>query len=230
MATCSRSIASRSRREGLNARALAGENSRAQGSVVVDGLVERFTSSAPGQIPSRMRSNDEAARRLATVPGIWPINATALVSAVGDASAFRRARDLVAWLGLVPKQATTGGKPKLLGITKRGSRYLRKNLIHGARAVLPRLMATQTRLGEWLRNLLARSTQEHRDRGTCCEAGEDRMGGAGAWRQLRSGDGCQLTKESIGALEEGALGSTRSAGGGDRDGLTVDRQHGSPIQ
>ncbi len=99
----------------------------------------------------------EATRRLATVPGIGPINATALVSAVGDASAFRRARDLAAWLGLVAKQATTGGKPKLLGITKRGSRYLRKNLIHGARAVLPRLVATQTRLGEWLRGLLARA-------------------------------------------------------------------------
>lgn len=90
---------------------------------------------------------DEAARRLATVPGIGPINATALVAAVGDASAFGRARDLAAWLGLVPKQATTGGRPKLLGISKRGSRYLRKNLIHGARAVLPRLAATPTRLG-----------------------------------------------------------------------------------
>lgn len=101
--------------------------------------------------------SDEAARRLATVPGIGPTNATALVSAVGDASALRRARDLAAWLSLVPRQATTGGKPKLLGITKRGSRYLRKNLIHGARAVLPRLSATQTKLGEWLRDLLARA-------------------------------------------------------------------------
>jgi transposase len=100
---------------------------------------------------------DEAARRLATVPGIGPINATALVAAVGDASAFGRARDLAAWLGLVPKQATTGGKPKLLGITKRGSCYLRKNLIHGARAVLPRLAATETHLGAWLRGLLERA-------------------------------------------------------------------------
>jgi len=100
---------------------------------------------------------DEAARRLATVPGIGPINATALVAAVGDASAFRRARDLAAWLGLVPRQATTGGRPKLLGITKRGSRYLRKNLVHGARAVMPRLAATDTRLGHWLRDLLARA-------------------------------------------------------------------------
>jgi len=100
---------------------------------------------------------DEAARRAATVPGIGPINATALVAAVGDASAFRSARDLAAWLGLVPRQATTGGRPKLLGITKRGSRYLRKNLIHGARAVLPRLAAMDTRLGHWLRDLLARA-------------------------------------------------------------------------
>jgi transposase len=96
-------------------------------------LDEEFAASA---------RQDEAARRHATVPGIGPINATALVAAVGDGSAFGRARDLAAWLGLVPKQATTGGKPKLLGITKRGSRYLRKNLIHGARAVLPRLAAT----------------------------------------------------------------------------------------
>jgi len=100
---------------------------------------------------------DEAARRLATVPGIGPINATALAAAVGDAGAFARARDLAAWLGLVPKQATTGGRPRLLGITKRGSRYLRKNLIHGARAVMPRLAATDTRLGAWVRGLLARA-------------------------------------------------------------------------
>ena len=100
---------------------------------------------------------DEKARRLASVPGIGPINATALVAAVGDASAFARARDLAAWLGLVPRQATTGGKPKLLGITKRGSRYLRKNLIHGARAVMPKLAATDTRLGRWLRELLSRA-------------------------------------------------------------------------
>lgn len=85
---------------------------------------------------------DEAAQQLATVLGIGPINATALAAATGDASAFCRARDSEAWLGLMPKQATTGGKPKLLEIAKRGSRYPRKNLIHGARAVLPRLAAT----------------------------------------------------------------------------------------
>src|SRR5262245_42642731 len=77
---------------------------------------------------------DEAARRLTSIPGIGALNATALVAAVGNAQTFARGRNLAAWLGLVPRQATTGGKPRLLGITKRGSKYLRKMLIQGARA------------------------------------------------------------------------------------------------
>jgi transposase len=100
---------------------------------------------------------DEAARLLTTIPGIGPLNATALVAAVGDARTFGRGRDLAAWLGLVPKQMTTGGKPKLLGISKRGNVYLRKLLIHGARAALPSLAKGETPLGGWLRGLLARA-------------------------------------------------------------------------
>jgi transposase len=100
---------------------------------------------------------DEAARRLATIPGIGPLNATALVAAVGDARTFARGRDLAAWLGLVPRQATTGGKPRLLGITKRGSTYLRKLLLQGARSVMPKLARSDTWLGAWLRGLLARA-------------------------------------------------------------------------
>jgi len=99
---------------------------------------------------------DPAMRRLSTVPGIGPINATALVAAVGDARAFGKGRDLAAWLGLVPRQATTGGKPRLLGISKRGNRYLRKNLVHGARAVLPKLAERDTPIGRRLRDLPAR--------------------------------------------------------------------------
>ena len=64
---------------------------------------------------------DDRARRLTGIPGIGALNATALVAAVGSAATFERGRDLAAWLGLVPRQATTGGRPKLLGITKRGS-------------------------------------------------------------------------------------------------------------
>jgi transposase len=100
---------------------------------------------------------DEAVRRLVTIPGIGVINATALVAAVGDARSFARGRDLAAWLGLVPRQATTGGKPKLQGINKRGNRYLRKNLIHGARTALPGLAKSDTPLGRWLRGLLTRT-------------------------------------------------------------------------
>src|SRR5215213_487712 len=100
---------------------------------------------------------DAAARRLVSIPGIGALNATALVAAVGDAAVFRRGRDLAAWLGLVPRQHTTGGKPKLLGITKRGNTYLRVMFIHGARAALPWLAQAQTPLGAWLRRLLARA-------------------------------------------------------------------------
>ena len=101
--------------------------------------------------------SDAAARRLITIPGLGVLNATALVAAVGDASAFRRGRDLSAWLGLVPKQQTTGGKPKLLGISKRGNKYLRMLFIHGARAAMPTLAKSATPLGAWLRGLLART-------------------------------------------------------------------------
>ena len=99
---------------------------------------------------------DEAARRLATIPGIGVLNATALAAAIGEGETFARGRDLAAWLGLVPRQITTGGKPRLVGITKRGNCYLRKLLIHGARAVLPTLSKNETPLGAWLRALLAR--------------------------------------------------------------------------
>jgi len=64
---------------------------------------------------------------------------------------------MAAWLGLTPRQMTTGGKSRLLGISKRANRYLRKNLIHGARAVLPYLVERKTRLGRWARGLLARA-------------------------------------------------------------------------
>jgi transposase len=97
------------------------------------------------------------ARRLATIPGIGALNATALTAAVGEAEDFASARDLAAWLGLVPRQMTTGGKARLGGITKRGNVYLRTLLIHGARAALPGLSRGETPLGAWLRGLLERA-------------------------------------------------------------------------
>ena len=106
---------------------------------------------------ARQARTDEAARLLTTIPGIGALNATALAAAIGDARTFARARDLAAWLGLVPRQMTTGGKPRLLGISKRGNAYLRKMLIHGARAALPSLSKAEAPLGGWLRGLLARA-------------------------------------------------------------------------
>ena len=81
--------------------------------------------------------NEDTAKRLISIPGIGVLTATALVAAVGNAQTFSCGRDLAAWLGLVPRQATTGGKPRLLHISKRGNGYLRMLLIHGARTSLP---------------------------------------------------------------------------------------------
>jgi transposase len=91
-----------------------------------------------------MARADDRARRLTGIPGIGALNATAPVAAVGSAATFDKGRDLAAWLGLVPRQATTGGRPKLLGITKRGNKYLRKMLIQGARSVMPSLVKGDT--------------------------------------------------------------------------------------
>lgn len=79
---------------------------------------------------------DEASKKLEKIPGIGPITATALVASLGNAQNFKNGRQVAAWLGLVPKQHSSGGKQNLLGISKRGDSYLRTMLIHGARAVL----------------------------------------------------------------------------------------------
>ena len=78
----------------------------------------------------------EACSRLAEIRGVGPLISTALIAAVGDARVFKNGRHMAAWLGLVPRQQTTGGKPRLMGISKRGDRHLRTLLIHGARSAL----------------------------------------------------------------------------------------------
>lgn len=78
----------------------------------------------------------EASQRIAKIPGLGPITASAIVASVGDASNFKNGRQMAAHLGLVPRQHSTGGKSTLLGISKRGDCYLRTLLIHGARAVM----------------------------------------------------------------------------------------------
>jgi transposase len=95
-------------------------------------------------------------QRLMTIPGIGPLGATALIAAVSDASAFHNGRQFAAWLGLVPRQHTTGGKAYLLGISKRGDSYLRKLLIHGARATMRWVGLKTDRRSQWIRQLLER--------------------------------------------------------------------------
>jgi transposase len=80
--------------------------------------------------------DSEPCQRLAQIMGVGPLTSTALVAAVGDAQVFKNGRHMAAWLGLVPRQYSTGGKSRLLGISKRGDRYLRTLLIHGARSAL----------------------------------------------------------------------------------------------
>ena len=98
----------------------------------------------------------EVCRRLAALPGVGPIVATALVAGVGDARQFRCGRDLAAWIGLVPRQHSSGGRPKLMGIGAGGNHYLRKQLIQGARSVLPRLEAKDDGRSRWLKGVLER--------------------------------------------------------------------------
>ena len=105
----------------------------------------------------RIASADDACRRLRQIPGIGPPISTAIVAAIGNGAAFHKGRDFAAWLGLVPKQHSTGGKARLLGISKRGNRYLRKILIHGARAAVLRLKRERAPMGAWMTALEARA-------------------------------------------------------------------------
>jgi transposase len=87
----------------------------------------------------RISAADAGCTRIRQIPGIGPIVATAIVAAIGNGAAFHKGREFAAWLGLVPRQYSTGGKAKLLGISKRGNVCLRKILIHGARASVLRI-------------------------------------------------------------------------------------------
>ena len=100
---------------------------------------------------------DERCKRLATLPGVGPVIATALIAAVDDGQHFSSGRALAAWIGLVPRQYTTGGKPRLGTIGKRGNQYLRRQLIHGARSVLIRISARSDRRAKWAQELLVRA-------------------------------------------------------------------------
>ena len=86
-----------------------------------------------------------------------PLIASAVVASIGNGAAFHKGREFAAWLGLIPKQYSTGGKAKLLGISKRGNRYLRTMFIHGARSLVLRVNRQRSLLGGWISSLEARA-------------------------------------------------------------------------
>jgi transposase len=108
------------------------------------------------QYVEAVATRSELAMRLANVPGIGKLSATAILAAVGDGKQFAKARDMAAWLGLVPAQYSTGGKSTLLGRSKRGNPYVRRLLVHGARSCLLHLDRAKDRLGAWISTLESR--------------------------------------------------------------------------
>ena len=117
--------------------------------------LDRQVAELEAQIQAWHRSS-ELSRRPEKIPGIGPLTASALVASIADARSFDSGRQLSAWLGLVPRQSSSGGKPLLLGMSKRGDVYLRTLLIHGARSAI---LAAQRKVGAadtWLGSLLRR--------------------------------------------------------------------------
>lgn len=104
----------------------------------------------------QIAKTDERCQRLQTIPGIGPITATAFLSSVGHVDVFTRGRQLSAYLGLVPRQSSSGNKTRLLGISKRGDRYLRCLLVHGARSVVKVAHRKSDPYSLWIQTLIAR--------------------------------------------------------------------------
>src|SRR5471030_3053281 len=117
--------------------------------------LDRQVKEFEGEIIAWHRSS-ELSRKLEKIPGIGPLAASALVASIADAHSFDNGRQVSAWLGLVPRQNSSGGKPTLLGISKRGDAYLRTLLIHGARSAILAAKNKVDNTNGWLTNLLNR--------------------------------------------------------------------------
>jgi len=117
--------------------------------------LDRQTVELETQIQTWHREN-ESSKKLACIPGIGPLTASALIASIGDARSFKNGRQLAAWLGLVPRQHSSGGKQILQGISKRGDTYLRTLLIHGARSVIRVATGKTTPTHCWAVNLVER--------------------------------------------------------------------------
>lgn len=124
-------------------------------------LLDQLTD-VNGRVASLDRKISEICReredccRLSELPGVGPIIATSLVASVEDGRHFKSGRELAAWIGLVPRQYTTGGKPRLGGIGRRANHYLRRQMTHGARAVISRLASHDDHRSQCLKELVAR--------------------------------------------------------------------------
>jgi transposase len=116
--------------------------------------LDAHIASYDAQLISQVRDS-AACQRLQTIPGFGPVVASVFHARVGDGRAYRRGRDVSAALGLVPRQHSSGGKAVLLGISKRGDRYLRSLLVHGARAVVRQAAGKGDRLSRWITRLTA---------------------------------------------------------------------------
>jgi transposase len=138
-------------------------------------------------------SSDAACLRLRQIPGIGPLVATAIVASIGNGAAFHKRREFAAWIGLVPRQYSTGGKAKLYGISKRGNRYLRKILIHGARAMVLRCKRDRVPMGAWMTALEARAP-----RNVLIVAAANKLARI-AWAVLSSGQDYRAVQEPVAA-------------------------------
>lgn len=127
-------------------------------------------------------SQHDTVKRLRTIPGIGPLTAIALVAATGDAKVFKNGRQMAAWLGLVPRQFSSGGKIKLLGIGQRGDKYLRCLLVHGARSVMLYAERQRKPAQEWLNTL-----RERRGKYRACVAQANKTARI-AWAVMTSGE------------------------------------------
>jgi transposase len=128
----------------------------------------------------------ELCRRVSSVPGIGPVIATALVASIGDGRQFKNGRELAAWIGLVPRQRSSGGKIRLVGIGKRAHRYLRNLLIHGGRAVLRFARGKTDPRSRWLSGLEARRGRN------CAIIGQANKTARIAWAVLARGEPFQV--------------------------------------
>jgi len=143
----------------------------------LDKSIEQFDKSIIGTV-----KNNAICQRLETIPGFGPMVSSAYFNEVGNGAHYRRGRDVSASLGLVPRQHSSGGKDTLLGISKRGNRYLRCLLIQGAKAVVSRAGTKDDRLSQWINHLV-----ETRGHNRACVAYANKMARM-AWAMTVSGE------------------------------------------